>query len=381
MKSFYAIASLLAGGGIGNTAYHAVAGLERAGRLQRLVALGHRPCDIPEERITDVRFLPRRALFPLGDKAFYWLKNRRFDLACRRALRGDSSVVHLWNSQATGTARQAKAAGQKLVIDRASTHILTQTDILVDAYARFGIHYSPTYRETIERCREEYELADVVLTPSPNSYESFAAHGFELRKVVRCPFGVDFTKITPRREPPERFVALFVGQIGVRKGVPTLLDAWDRAGLDGELWLAGGEEEAIRPHLVPWRDRPDIRWLGFRRDVPELMRRASVFVFPSLEEGSALVTYEAMAAGLPLIVTPAAGSVARPGEEALFVDAYDADGLAAALTELQANPDRAATMGHRARGRVEQFPWQAYGDRVAAVHAALESGESLPVFE
>ncbi len=381
MSSFYAIASLLAGGGIGSIAYRAALGLERAGRLGKLAALGHRPVDIADARLLDVRFAPRRALFFLDDKQFYWLKNRRFDAACRRALPPDCDVVHLWNSQATGTARLAGRRGKKLIIDRASTHIRAQTDTLVEAYARSGVDYEPTYRETIDRCLEEYELADVVLTPSRVVDDSFAKRGFNMSKVVRCPFGVDLARVTPREKPPEKFVALFVGQIGVRKGVPTLLAAWDKAGLDGELWLAGGEEEAGGAFLTKWRERSDVRWLGYRRDVPDLLRQASAFVFPTLEEGSALVTYEAMAAGVPQILTAAAGAVARDGREALFIEPYDVDGLAAALTRLAERPELAWQLGECARERVQKFPWSAYGERIAAVHAALAEGRPLPTFD
>ena len=54
-------------------------------------------------------------------------------------------------------------------------------------------------------------------------------------------------------------------------------------------------------------------------DVPARMAAADVFVFPSLFEGSAVVTYEALASGLPSIVTPRAGSVVRDGIEGFLV--------------------------------------------------------------
>jgi glycosyltransferase involved in cell wall biosynthesis len=377
MSSFYAIASRLAGPGIGNTAHRGAIGLWRAGRLGRIVALGHNPTEITADRIIDVWFPPRRALWFLDDKRYYQLKNRRFDAVCRRTLPGDETVVHLWNSQATGAARLAKRLGKKLVIDRASTHIRTQTRLLVDAYAAVGIRYEPTYQETIERCVEEYELADLILTPSPRAVRSFAEEGVDLGKVVECPFGADLERFQPRERPPDRFRALFVGQLGVRKGILTLLEAWDRAQIDGDLLLVGGEEEAIGPRLARWRGRRDIQMLGFRNDVAELTRGASAFVFPSIEEGSALVTYEAMACGLPLIVTEEAGSVAREGMEASLVRPGDADGLAAALTRLAGDHAFAWEMGLAARRRVEQFPWSAYGERVAAAHRLLAAGANL----
>ena len=375
MPSLYAIASRFAGPGIGQTAFRAATGLWEAGLLGRLVALGHEPTAVAEDRIVDVWFPPRRALWFLDDKRFYREKNRRFDRVCRRQLGPAWDVVHLWNSQATTTARRARALERRLIIDRASTHIVTQTRLLVDAYAREGVRYEPTYRETIERCVEEYALADLVLTPSPLSYQSFLDQGFDARRLVRCPFGADLARFTPREKPPARFRAVFVGQLGVRKGVLTLLEAWRRARLDGELWLIGGEEPVIAERLRGWWDDPSVRWLGIRADVPDLLRASSVFVFPSVEEGSALVTYEAMACGLPLIVTAEAGSVARDGVEARVVPAHDVDALAAALTRMAEHPDEAWRMGEAARRRVEAFPWSDYGRRIALVHRLLAEGK------
>ena len=376
MPSLYAIASRFAGPGIGQTAYRAVAGLWEAGLLGRLVALGHNPTEVAHDRIVDVWFPPRRALWFLSDKRFYREKNRWFDRACRREINLAWEVTHLWNSQATGAARRARALDRRLIIDRASTHIVAQTRLLAEAYGRHGINYEPTYRETIERCVEEYELADIVLTPSELSHRSFLEQGFDRRRLVRCPFGAELNRFTPRQRPPERFRAVFVGQLGVRKGILSLLEAWRRAKLDGELWLVGGEEPLIADRLRPWCDEQSVRFLGFRADVPELLRASSVFVFPSAEEGSALVTYEAMACGLPLIVTAEAGAVARDGQEARIVPAHDVDALAAALTWMFEHPAEAWRMGEAARRRVEKFPWSNYGRRIALVHRMLAGGKS-----
>jgi len=381
MGSFYAIASRFAGPGIGNTAAHAAIGLYQANRLKRLVALGHNPTVIDDARIVDVRFPPRRLLWFWNDKRYYHAKNQHFDKVCLKHVNGVHNIVHLWNSQATATARRAKHQDKVLVIERASTHIVTQTQILTEAYARHGIDYQPTYAKTIRLCLEEYELADVILTPSETSYRSFADQGFDMRKIIRCPFGARLGDFAPRERAPKKFRAVFIGQVGIRKGVLTLLEAWDKAGIDGELLLIGGEEEVIGKKLAPWRKRDDIKFLGFRNDVAQLMKDASVFVFPSLEEGSALVTYEAMACSLPLIVTAEAGSVARDGREALVVPTENADSLAAAMIKLAEDPARAWDMGMAARRRVERFPWSAYGKRIARIHRMLSGGHDTTTIQ
>ena len=100
------------------------------------------------------------------------------------------------------------------------------------------------------------------------------------------------------------FRALFVGTICVRKGVPQLLAAWKKSGVEGELLLVGKVEPAIRPLLEPYLENNSVRALGFTSDVGRLYKSADVFVFPTLEEGGPQVTYEAAGCGLPIITTP-----------------------------------------------------------------------------
>jgi glycosyltransferase involved in cell wall biosynthesis len=95
------------------------------------------------------------------------------------------------------------------------------------------------------------------------------------------------------------------------------------------------------------------------------MAAADVFVFPTLFEGSAVVTYEALACGLPSIVTPNAGAVVREGAEGMLVPAGDVERLAAAIERLGGDPALRAAMARAARRRALEFTWRRY-------HAALE---------
>jgi starch synthase len=99
-------------------------------------------------------------------------------------------------------------------------------------------------------------------------------------------------------------------------------------------------------------------------EVPARMAAADVFVFPSLFEGSAVVTYEALACGLPCLVTPNAGSVVRTEVEGLVVPAGDVDRLAQGMEQLGNDPALRARMAQAARRRAEEFDWPRY-------HAAL----------
>jgi alpha-maltose-1-phosphate synthase len=90
------------------------------------------------------------------------------------------------------------------------------------------------------------------------------------------------------------------------------------------------------------------------------MAEADVFVFPSLFEGSAVVTYEALACGLPSVVTPNAGSVVRDDVEGFVVPPSDVEALAGRMERLGLDPDLRAEMAARARVRALEFDWPRY---------------------
>ncbi len=169
------------------------------------------------------------------------------------------------------------------------------------------------------------------------------------------------------------FVVLQVAEIRLGKGVQYLLEAWGKLRLkDAELWLAGEEKRDIkRTILSKYRNYNNIKRLGFVKDVPELMNRANVFAFPSLDEGSALVTYEAMAAGLPVITTPNAGSLVRDSLDGYIIPIRDSNALAERLEYFYRYPEQAKTMGESGRERIKNFTWQRYGEELVKAYIRM----------
>jgi glycosyltransferase involved in cell wall biosynthesis len=114
----------------------------------------------------------------------------------------------------------------------------------------------------------------------------------------------------------------------------------------GELeQLAGGLGIAARVHF-----------LGTRSDVPDLLRAADLFALTSITEATSLTLLEAMASGLPVVVTAVGGNpdVVRHGREGLLVPRGDAAATAAAFLRLLDDPAAAAALGAAGRARVEE---------------------------
>ncbi len=159
---------------------------------------------------------------------------------------------------------------------------------------------------------------------------------------------------------PDRPVILMVGRLVAEKGYPELLAAM--RDVDAELWIAGGRLDsdhagAVDAVLAAALADPvyagRIRALGYRQDVPELLRAADIFVLPSHREGMPRSIIEAMLTGLPVVATDIRGSREEvvEGETGLLVPVADAAALAAALGHLAGDPALRARLGKAGRLR------------------------------
>jgi glycosyltransferase involved in cell wall biosynthesis len=164
----------------------------------------------------------------------------------------------------------------------------------------------------------------------------------------------------------EHVTMLFVGSISVRKGAHIILQAWDKAKINGKLVLCGKLDDAIRATCSHILERNDVVWVDFQTDIGRFYNEADAFVFPTLEEGGPLVTYEAMAHGLPVMVSPmGAGAIVRDKIDGVIVSDFQPECWAQELRKLATDADLRDTMGCAARHRAQSFTW----DRVGASRA------------
>ena len=158
---------------------------------------------------------------------------------------------------------------------------------------------------------------------------------------------------------PERRYVAHVARCHPVKDQTTLIDAFREvaaARADVDLLLAG--DGPLRPDLeaqarqLGIADR--VRFLGVRRDVPDLLRAADVFVLTSRSEAASLTLLEAMAARLPVVVTNVGGNpeMVRDGKEGILVPRSDPRAVAQALLRLLDDPVEATRLGHAGAARV-----------------------------
>jgi starch synthase len=217
-----------------------------------------------------------------------------------------------------------------------------------------------------ERRLRDLALADRVLVPSDHIAETLVRYGTPVGKIRVIPYAADCRRFRPSGEKQHRHgcTFLFAGGISQRKGIKYLLEAWRRIRRPGwQLQLLGPLPANLGP-LEPYLDLVEPLGRVSQSEMPARMAAADVFVFPSLFEGSAVVTYEALATGLPSVVTPSAGSIVRDGVEGFVVPPSQVDLLARRMEQLGNDPELRARMARAARSRALAFDWPHYHERL-----------------
>ena len=297
---------------------------------------------------------------------------------CRRIVKesfGSAGGVFTFNSAGLEVLQRAKQSGLKAVTEQTIAPMSLELELLADEAGRFPGWEASTENTGAsvycDREEEEWKSADLIVCGSEFVRDGIAKCGGPVEKCVVVPYGVDVTnaKAESRKLKAEMgrelLRVLTVGAVGLRKGSPYVLEAARQMKGKAEFRMVGGigvtrEAEAqLREHLELTGAVPGT----------ELARHfawADVFLLPSLCEGSATVTYEALAHGLPVICTPHTGSVVRDSVEGFIVPIQDAAVIVDRLQRLRDDSDLLTQMSRNAAARARKFTVAAYGDRLTA---------------
>jgi glycosyltransferase involved in cell wall biosynthesis len=318
-------------------------------------------------RFTESLFNPQYMIFEL------------FDRQAARHIMNQSDIFAGLSGCSLYSLRRARQMGAKTVLERGSSHMLYQRTILEEEYARFGLRRTVVHPQVVERELREYQEADFISIPSLFVKETFLQRGVPAAKLLHVPFGVDLTNFYPIPKVDKTFRVIHCGNLSLRKGVHYLLQAFWELKLPGaELWLIGSLPEEIRPFLKQFAS-PAIRHLGPFPE-PELHKyysQGSVFCLASIEEGLAMVQVQAMACGLPLIITTNTGGadLVREGREGFILPIRDVAALKEKILYCYENQEEVRRMGEAARERVRTgFTWADYGDKMMACYRRILAG-------
>jgi len=277
-------------------------------------------------------------------------------------------VVFTFGNVSLEVSRKLHALGVTVVREKFNCARATARTILDRAYERLG--EPPAHGlddEFIAYENEGLKIADAIFCPSPQVTKSLRALGISPDRLIETSYGWTPARFSGARQKVDGYdgsTLLFVGYLCVRKGAHILLDAWQRAAIKGRLIIAGDIEPLIRRRYRHVLDRSDVVHFSYTDDVPALFKASDWFVFPSLEEGGPLVTYEAAGCGVPALVSPmGAGAFVRDQVDGIVIDDHDADVWAQAIASLPSRRDERRAMADSAAARALEFTWDKVGAR------------------
>jgi glycosyltransferase involved in cell wall biosynthesis len=318
-----------------------------------------------------------------------WLNNYLYDILARRWVES-CDIFHFVSSIGLYSARRAKANSSLIVCDIRTEYPAYQFQILAEEYRRLGLPYNPPGLLYDKKIKAEYAISDYLIVPSLYAKRTFIQAGFDSQSIFVLPYGVDLKKffisdddgdinktIQTSARQCHTFRIIYVGQIVPRKGVHYLIEAFNKLAInDAELLLVGFIDETMYPTVKKAvKHNLRIRIVGElpKTELYRLYNSASVFVLPSLADSWGLVTLEAMACGLPVIVTENTGSseAVHEGVNGFIVPIRDAEALQEKLIYLYEHCDLRQEMGQAARRSVMDFTWERYGQRLLDAYSEI----------
>lgn len=376
-RIIYSCFTKIGASGLGLDAFELLRGIHGRGALVKGVFYGNLQQEVPRDRLRLIRFHPYHLFSNFSSRYYYSLKRIHLDRVTSGVIRQEGcDIFHGWSTESFRSIAAAHAVGALAFVERASLHPRVAVALLQEEAGRFGVSRKAVHLDgwlarfdaatrDVTVALDEFERADRIIVQSVYAAETFVAQGVPRDKLVVIPRAVDVARFTPASPPRDGpFRALFVGQLCLRKGLPYLLRAWAALKLrNAELVLAGSVHDDVKP-LLARLDDPSIRYVGWKNDPADLYRSGSVLVLPSLVEGSAKVTFEAMACGLPVIVTPNAGAVARDRQEGFVIPIRDEGAIKDALLALYENREMREAYGRAARVAVESHTWEDHRRRM-----------------
>ncbi len=295
--------------------------------------------------------------------------NNLFDLWVSRNLRKLNADVFIgWSGMSLNSIKVAKSKGWTTVLERGSTHIEFQNQILKEEYTKRGKFFSID-RNTISKELNEYALSDAIVIPSKFVEKTFLDKGVNQKKLFVNHFGASsfFKKRNARKD--ECFRVLYLGTLSIRKGAYYLFEAiQELKSLDIEFWFIGKIDNEVTDLYNILKKLPNVKFFGHvdHYKLNDLIEKCSVAIHPSLEEGQSMVINQVMKVGVPFIATPNSGAeeLITHLKTGIIVEPKSTMVLSKAISNLFNNRDklRKLTDNVAEMGIIENS-WDAYGAR------------------
>jgi glycosyltransferase involved in cell wall biosynthesis len=304
----------------------------------------------------------------------YAIDNARF---CRRVLRhglGNAKAIYVYNGAGLELLQYARSAGIFGVLEQTIAPYSLVEPLLAEERERWP-HWelanvpNVAWQDLAEREQKEWEVADCIVCGSQFVVDGLRAATVDSRaKFKIIPYGVDVQGGKIREYPLKRSLrVLFLGTLELRKGIQYLGAAAKELCNDqvevravGPIRISSTAQAELKPYMELTGPVP-------RSQLSQQLLWADVFVLPTLAEGSAIVVYEALAAGLPVITTLNAGSVVHSEIDGFIVPIRDYSAIVATLRRIIDDRNLLPHLSSNALSTAKNFTLERYGERLLEI--------------
>ena len=325
------------------------------------------------QTVTDSRLSGFIGKYPFIRRYRDWqtfFSDRHFDRFVAKRL-SPAMIFQGVTGQCAESFLRARELGCKTVLDSVTTHMEDFAAHQDRECARFGVR-SSMHPRLRARMLAEYQRADLIRVMSHHAEKTFLDRGFSAEQIVVVPPPIEPDDFPEASFSDAKFRVIFVGLIEPWKGFHYLVEAFNALRLKGsELVFWGGpgsrpvsrylrEQIARNPSIII---RPvSVRQFGYGN----VYAKSTVFVQPSLADGFSYAVAEAMASGIPVIVTRNTGAAdfVADGENGYIVPAGDSGAISERLKYLADNPSMVRKMGRAARQTARSLTLDAFRSRL-----------------
>lgn len=291
----------------------------------------------------------------------------------------DADIFHVRSGAGQGGAiKRAKKLGMKVLVDQSALHPMTCIEKTAEDYNRWGcealIEPNKGVWINVEKdCRE----ADMILVNAEHIKDSFVANGYDVSKIRVAYLGVreDFISLKTEYQEKDVYSIVYTGNFSILKGAEYMLEAVRmlvEEGVDLVFTVFGRVDI---PDLLKrkYANLPVV----YRGSVPQdelkaALASADAYVFPSLADGCAKSAMEAMAAGVPVVLTRETGAPIVDEVNGLMVPSRNAGAVANAVKRILKDPSLAKRLGTTAAAEMrEHYSWSKYGEAVRKVYEEI----------